>query len=408
MKRVLIIAYYFPPIIASGTNRTLAFTLNLKQFNWEPLVLSVQDAKDPWVKLGATIPEGIVIYRTREFDLAKIVDFFHGIVSRIFSFFRKDLNTNYFREILCIPDTQIAWFSTLKGINLAKTSDLIYATCSPFSSAVSSCLIKLFSKKPLVLDFRDAWTLNPHIKHSHFHTLVISIMEKFCIKFADHIILNTAGALKLYQQTYPEYAKKFSCIPNGYDQLTPVKKTKAESGKFRILHLGNFYGTRSPKMLLEALAEINNPDIIFRQVGGDFEELEKYKGKVSIELTPTVPRAKALELMQGASLLYLKQGFETGIKNNIAIAAKTYEYLATGIPILAELPEGDNAEIIKEYSDNSYLITSEDKNKIKESILAAYNKRDQTQFSIKESFIRDFDRGNLTKKLAKIFSDLSN
>lgn len=406
MKRVLIIAYYFPPIIASGTNRTLGFTRNLKQFNWKPIVLTVKNSKDPWIKLGAPIPEGIVIYRTREFNLAKIVDFLHGGVSKIFSFFRTDLKTNYFREIFCIPDAQIAWLSIIKGISLAKSTDIIYVSCSPFSSALSALIIKYFSKKPLVLDFRDAWTLNPHIKHSLFHTFIIKLSEKLCLKYSNHIILNTAGALKLYQETYPQYAKKFSCIPNGYDKLTPIIKTNAEADKFRIMHIGNFYGNRTPQLILEALLEINNPNIIFHQVGENFDDLENFEGKVNIEITPTVTRQMALILMQRASLLYLKQGFEPGIKNHIAVAAKTYEYLATGLPILAELPEGDNAAIIKEYSDNSYLITSEDKNKIKESILAAYDKRNHLNFSIKESFIKDFDRKNLTETLANIFSNL--
>ena len=49
-------------------------------------------------------------------------------------------------------------------------------------------------------------------------------------------------------------------------------------------------------------------------------------------MLPPVSREEALKLMQQASLLYLKQAVSDGI----AVAAKTYEYLATGLPVLAE------------------------------------------------------------------------
>ena len=40
MKRVLMIAYHFPPLAgSSGIQRTLRFVQHLPKFGWEPLVL---------------------------------------------------------------------------------------------------------------------------------------------------------------------------------------------------------------------------------------------------------------------------------------------------------------------------------------------------------------------------------
>lgn len=40
MRKVLFLAYLFPPIVNSGTRRSLAFANNLPDCGWKPLVLS--------------------------------------------------------------------------------------------------------------------------------------------------------------------------------------------------------------------------------------------------------------------------------------------------------------------------------------------------------------------------------
>ena len=40
MRRVLFIAYLFPPVANSGTRRSLAFANHLPDLGWEPLVLT--------------------------------------------------------------------------------------------------------------------------------------------------------------------------------------------------------------------------------------------------------------------------------------------------------------------------------------------------------------------------------
>ena len=43
-RRVLVIAYYFPPMGLSGVQRSLKFVKYLPQFGWQPTVLTVE----PW------------------------------------------------------------------------------------------------------------------------------------------------------------------------------------------------------------------------------------------------------------------------------------------------------------------------------------------------------------------------
>jgi len=399
------LCYYFPPLIACGANRSAGFVEHLPEFGWDSLVLSVEASKDPWVKTGGQEAKHSNVCRTSEWNLAGIADSLNGVLAKSLSLFRYDLKTNYFRDLL-IPDQQIAWFSTRAGTRLAKSCDLIYASCSPFSSALSAVRIARKRGLPLVLDFRDPWTLNNYIHHTPIHRNAIEAMEERVISDCDRLILNTPGTLRLYREKYPTFAEKMCAIPNGYDQLTPVKP-KADTDIFRIMHIGSFYGTRSPRTLLQALSELEIP-AEFVQVGGDFPEREEFAGRVKITVYPVVPRERALELMGEASLLYLKQGWEKGVKDYVAVAAKTYEYLTTGLPILAEVPPGDNAEIIQRYGANSSVLLSEDPKEMRNAIIQAYEQRTAKVVGINEEFARDFNRRNLTQRLAEVFDDLGS
>jgi glycosyltransferase involved in cell wall biosynthesis len=400
------ICYYFPPIVSSGVTRSFEFAKLLPQFGWEPLVLTVRHSKDPYVarNLGED-PKGIRVERTSEWNLARLADFLHACCVRVARLLRGNLRRNFFREYFCFPDSQVAWFSTIRAGRLARKCDLIYVSCSPFSSAISAAIAKRLTSRPLVVDFRDAWSLNPHAEHSGLHKMLIRKLERFVLGACDVLILNTAGAARLYANVYPNHREKIVTIPNGYDILTPVTGRPTD-GDFQIMHVGSFYGSRSPDALLECLAEIKRDDIVFVQVGGSFESYDRFKNHVRIKVLPPIPRKEALELMREASLLYLKQGWEAGVSDYIAVGAKTYEYLATGLPILAEVPPGDNAELVKKYASAAYTVTTNSRSDLRRAVESAYAGRGRDNVAIHPEFARKLSRRELTRQLATVFDRL--
>jgi len=407
-KKVLMICYYFPPIVTSGVARSFEFAKLLPNFGWEPLVLTVRHSKDPWVQasLGG-VPKGIRVERTLEWNLAGLADFLHGCCCRVARLFGKSLTHNLFREYLCIPDSQIAWFSTIPARRSARECDVIYVSCSPFSSSVSGAIVKRLTGRPLVVDFRDAWSLNPHAPPSRLRRAMINRFERFVLDACDALIVNTDGAARLYATVYPKHGKKIVTIPNGYDVLTPVAR-RPTKGDFQIMHVGSFYGSRNPDALLECLAEIKRDDIVFVQVGGGFDSYERFKKEVKIKIVPPVQREEALDLMREASLLYLKQGWEAGVSEYIAVGAKTYEYLATGLPILAEVPPGDNAELVEKYASAGYTVTSTKRADLRHAVERAYAARSRANVAIHPEFAKKFSRRELTWQLATLFDRLTN
>jgi glycosyltransferase involved in cell wall biosynthesis len=201
----------------------------------------------------------------------------------------------------------------------------------------------------VVLDFRDAWALNPHGNYGERQRRIIGRLERWVVRTCDALVLNTPGAERAYRRHYPEHAAKMTCIPNGFDRLN-VPSRVAPPSKLTIMHVGDFYRSRNPNRLLQAMANIGNRDIEFVQVGLMFDSYSKFKDAVSIRVIDRVAHAEALELMQSASVLYLSQGWEAGVTDYIVVASKTYEYLATGLPILADCPPGDNADVVRQYA----------------------------------------------------------
>jgi glycosyltransferase involved in cell wall biosynthesis len=395
------LCYFFPPVDAIGALRSVAFTSNLRDFGWEPIVISVTKCKDRWVTVGnSRAPEGVTVFRVPELGLGRYCDYLQGALCRIARIFGREPRRHWFRDLFCFPDAQATWFPALKGISLARSIDVIYVSCSPFSTALNGVIIKAVTGRPLVLDFRDAW--NIPLSGSPRRSAMLKHLERFVLRYADMIILNTPGAERIYRHAFPDQVEKFVCIPNGYDSINEEPSTPPET-PFRIVHMGNFYLGRSPDLLLKALHDLERDDIEFIQVGNMHDGITRFNGRVKITCTGVLPREEAIKWMHNASLLFLKQGPEFPH----AIAAKTYEYLASGRPILVDAPPGDNAEFIARYADRSYVVTSGSHEDLRHAVLKAYDDR-SLPCGVNQEFVRGFRRRELTEMLAARLSELTS
>ncbi|WP_083330801.1 glycosyltransferase [Halofilum ochraceum] len=406
-RRVLMLCYYFPPLQTAAVARSVGFARHLPAHGWRPTVLTVGESYDSWgvAGRGAPIPDGIAIERCPEFNLDRPVALADGALSRIAGWLRgRPVAGHWCRELLTVPDPQIGWRARRRGAELAIAHDCVYVSCSPFSGVPIALDIRRRSGRPLIIDFRDAWSLNPHAAWtSSLYKRRIERLERRAITEAERIILNTPGALRLYQRAYPEYADRFVCIPNGYDALhTAYPRTAGDP--FTIMHVGTLYGARSPERVLQALAALDLPDTRFVQVGPSHPALEKWRDRVAIEVTGQLAPEEALKRMRSASVLYLRQGFEEGVRDYVAIAAKTYEYLATGLPVLAECPPGDNAEIVSRHAPGARVVTEPDDNAVNAALEALWRERDVRVPEVDPAFVRDFDRGYLTGRLGDVLA----
>ena len=231
--------------------------------------------------------------------------------------------------------------------------------------------------------------------------------EAYVVRHCDRLILNTESAARLYRQKYPDAAAKCVAIPNGYDEIAPAATVPSGAdAPFTIMHVGNFYGRRQPDRLLAALVSIDRPEIQFVQVGTPFPRLAEFSSRVTLRVIPTVSRTEALTLMRSANLLYLAQGPIDG-DADIAIGAKTYEYLATGLPILAECPPGENADFVRRYCPQGRVISTGSVADLEHAVRSVFQERGTFQPFVHPEFVRLYSRDRLTGELAALFDQLA-
>ena len=71
MRRVLMIAYRFPPSLAVGRMRTVKFCKYLPEFGWQPVVVTCRAPTDYDPVLLDEIPKGTEVHRVGHGTLQK-------------------------------------------------------------------------------------------------------------------------------------------------------------------------------------------------------------------------------------------------------------------------------------------------------------------------------------------------
>jgi len=349
MKRILMIAYHFPPLAgSSGIQRTLRFAKYLPEFGWEPLILTVHPRAYERTSsdLLSELPSDTVIIRAPALDTARHLSFggrYPGFLAR--------------------PDRWISWLpgATLWGMAMIRRyrPDVIWSTYPIATAHLIGAALHKHSGLPWVADFRDpmaqdGYPADPRVWQS------FKQIEERTTREATLCTFTTPGTVRLYSERYPQAANRFKVIENGYDEETFAGLTPGGAplnpGKTTLLHSGIVYPSeRDPTQFLQAIrglidaGHISADQLMVRFRASMHEDLlsalaDKLGLKNCIELLPPIPYKEALDEMMRADLLLIIQASNC----NDQIPAKLYEYMRAGRPILALTdPIGDTAEVLR-------------------------------------------------------------
>jgi glycosyltransferase involved in cell wall biosynthesis len=409
MKKVLVIAYHYPPVGGGGVFRTLKFTKYLPQFGFRPYVLTVKNSmytpKDP--TLVKEIPPEARIIATFSFE--------HRLL-------RASRLLNIDPEWFFIPDVNVGWlpFSIYAGTKIIRREniDVIYVTAPIWTSLLIGYLLKKKTQKPLVVDFRDPWTINPFKKTpTKFHARIENCLERRVLTSADYVITVSQPYRRRLIEKYPFLETKCEVIMNGFDpdDFKDLKRQPLQ-GKFRIVHTGSFYGLRTPKYFLFALQKLVQEKPYLRKqievkfVGNYGRETPIIVDKLGlndlVQFIRYIPHERCLELMVNSHVLLLIVASE-GYKTLGIVTGKLFEYLVSGRPVLALAPkESIVANIIQ--SANAGLVVSSNL-AIKNAILEFYEQWATGKLSATTDMgsIERYNRKVLTHKLAQIFEKIT-
>lgn len=346
MKRVLMIAYHFPPIHgSSGVQRTLRFAKYLREFDWEPIILTAhprayERTADDQLR---DIPEQLTVVRAQAWDTAR----HFSIAGR-------------YPGALATPDRWRSWWfgAVPAGLNLIKQLKpaAIWSTYPIATAHQIGATLHKRSRLPWIADFRDPMAQDGYPEDPKVWQSFARI-ERTATSLASASTFTTPSAVSLYKHRYPDRAPCIHLLENGYDAETfdtVVEEAPLSPGKLTLLHSGIVYPSeRDPTQLFEALSLLktrspgtfNRLIVRFRAPVHDAllsKLAQKFGVQEAIQILPSIGYREALSEMLRADGLLILQAANC----NAQVPAKLYEYFRAGRPILAlTAPDGDTAAI---------------------------------------------------------------
>lgn len=352
-KRVLIIAYHFPPVrVSSGIQRTLKFCTYLREYGWEPLVLTITPSAYEVTSPDQLkeIPEDVIVERAFGLDTSR----------------QLAIGGKYFRW-MAQPDRWISWWpgAVWTGMRIIRRYQPS-AIMSTFPIATAHRIGLSLQKRsglPWVADFRDAMT-EPGYPRDPLTWRIQRRLEEEVVRHCAKAVFTTDPTRQMHAERYPEYDNsKWAVIENGFDEENFLdaeagleQAPLGAAGQIILVHSGVLYPQeRDPKPFFAALATLKrdgkisgqNLQVILRATGSDglygpmIDALEI--GDI-VRLEPVVAYRDALREMLRADGLLLFQGSVC----NHQIPAKIYEYYRAGKPILALVdPNGISANMLR-------------------------------------------------------------
>jgi glycosyltransferase involved in cell wall biosynthesis len=274
-----------------------------------------------------------------------------------------------FGRRLLVPDEGVGWNLTAipAAIRIVREEgiDVVLTTSPPGSVHLIGAAVKRLTGVHWVADLRDS--LGAHAHRRGDDHLAARLKEeshravaRLAARQADATITVSAAITAETQALEP--TGPVVTIQNGCDFEDFAGLDYRPGDRFRITHTGSFFGKRTPRPFLTALAA-SGLDVVVRFVGdfreSDREWAEELELGDRIELVPYVSRRRALELQRDSEALLLLIP-EAGDRGKAVITAKVFEYLAAERPILAAVPPNGAAAALLRQTGAGIVVGPDD------------------------------------------------
>lgn len=313
-------------------------------------------------------------------------------------------------------DDKIGWlpglFRSAHKLLSEQQFDLIYVSCGPFSSALAAYTLANKYALPLVVDYRDYWTLliDYDLMGSRLSRAFSSHWERRLLKRANLIVSATQGiADDLAAHFDPQIKDKSFVLYNGYDEadFAGLPGAQPDADYFTLAYFGNIYARRSLKSLYQAIFELEREhctprNLRIRLYGNFNTEVYQEAGRSGIrekiEFLPQIPHRDALLQMQKADalILIINSSSPTG-----TLTSKIFEYLRLGRKILALVPQhGEAAELLRACG-NDYICPMESVSAIKACLSRLFSLPESPLAPALPEALKQYER---SRQVSELFS----
>jgi glycosyltransferase involved in cell wall biosynthesis len=385
-KRVLFVAYLFPPVGGVGVHRATKFVKYLPEFGWDCSVLTALNPSAPLFdeSLLKNIPAETIIRRAKTYEPGYAVKSMvsasrganarPGLKDRVLGGVKSVLRS--VSNLVLQPDPQILWRpqAMREGLKLLREipHDAIIATGPPFSSLLVGASLSRKTGVPLMLDYRDEWSISnaywENKKQGRFANWLQTRMQQNALRAARTLLATTpssadevAKAARAAGSVAPS-----TYIYNGFDPddfeahdaIPPVKKNYGQgTSLYRMSFIGTLWNLNSIAPLVDAICRLaaSNPELVAhlelvcagRKTADQEAQLDRLNGlPCHVVRLPFVEHTEAVQLMRASDALLMLNTDLPETKR--IINAKTFEYMAAKRPVFVVAPEGDVWDILRD------------------------------------------------------------
>ena len=354
MKRVLVIAYYWPPSGGSGVQRWVKFVKYLPSSGWEPVVFAPENADYPSLdpSLQAEVPPQVEVLRGRIWEpyaaYRKLTGAKSTQVTEISSGRKtwKQRLSLWIRGNLFVPDPRVGWVrpsvKTLRAYLAQHPVDVMVTTGPPHSVHLIGLQLHRATGIPWIPDFRDPWSRMYYLKYLPMTGCTwrkLRAQEQTVLDSCNTVLACTPLVQEEFQA---QTTTPVACITNGFDEEDFASPAPVPDGFFNLTHTGLFAADGNPLLLWKVLGQMAAEVTGFRQA-----LRLRLVGKVDAEVLQAIAaegladnvvapgpcnHAAAVREQRSASVLLLPLRQDPQYRP--ILPGKLFEYLAARRPIL--------------------------------------------------------------------------
>lgn len=425
MKRVLVIAFNFPPQGGTGTLRVTKFVRYLPEFGWEPVVICLDSQANYDAGLLAEVPAETEVHRIGwpaavrlaygasgpgSLPLPAIGGVRPGGLARL-----RQAAKGAARSLL-IPDVALPWVpgavqAAGRIIGEGKIDALLTTSPPPSVHLAGWWLKHRFPRLPWVADFRDPWSQSHGVITSRVYRPNYWL-ERACCDRADRVLHVTDSLRGQALAAFPRLAPgKIITLPNGYDPADLGTLPAHEpTSRLTLAFVGQLSEIRSQTQFVPALLALAEDPRMAERLCVRFvgsvppavaQALQPLIASGVVTILPFVPHEAALAEMARADVLLQLEANIPELRSSRP--NKLYEYLAVGRPILAVVGEGESTTLVRE-TQSGLVVNPDDREGIMAGLreLVASWERGDLAGGPPPAGYAVYQRRNLTGRLAQV------
>ena len=413
-RRVLLIAYNFPPVGGAGVQRPAKWAKYLRRFGWDVTVLTTENPSVPVrdESLLADLPDDVRIVRARTWEPDyRVKQSLVGAETEQPSLLRRMKSAAKGLARRCVklalqPDPQVLWNPNALRAGAAvlreQPHDAILVTAPAYSSFFVGASLKRQFGLPLILDYRDEWDLSgkylENAQRDWFSRTVQDRMQRRLLRQADAVVATTrasttnlANKLATLRHSAPAV-----CIYNGFDaedfgerlkgegrSLTPLTPNPSPQGgegnkmeeslpqistSFRLVYTGTLWNLTDIEPLVKAIESLSasQPELVRKLelvcVGRKTPEQQQVLDRVRattarLEAVDYCDHSQVLDRLNSADGVCLLLSDVPGAER--VVPAKLFEYLAIQKEMLTIAPHGETADIANRFFSKGHFVPSD-------------------------------------------------